>query len=96
MTGEVSSAGPLVFKALAAGREAVMLGAVQVGEIMPITEPIKHSHCFRVTLPDSAATRWRPAGSLDAARRGIHRFIGDWLNAADLRPNVDADREGAS
>jgi hypothetical protein len=46
--------------ALALGREAVMLGRVQVGEIMP-TDGGRHQACFRLTLPDASAASWRPA-----------------------------------
>jgi hypothetical protein len=85
MAGE-SYAGVVTFQSLALGREAVMLGRVQVGEIMPM-ERGRFSACFRLSLPDASASSWRPARDLNDARRLATIKINDWLNAADLRPN---------
>ncbi len=81
-----SHEGVVAFKPLALAREAVMLGAVQVGEIMPVAGD-RHGACFRLMLPDASATSWRPAPDMEAARRSVLIKINDWLNAADLRPN---------
>jgi hypothetical protein len=85
MSGEAHD-GVVAFKPIALGREAVMLGTVQVGEIMP-TGGGRHQACFRVTLPDASASSWRPAADIADARRLALVKINDWLNAADLRPN---------
>lgn len=78
--------GVVAFKSIALGREAVMLGRVQVGEIMP-TDGGRHQACFRISLPDASAASWRPAADIADARRLALVKINDWLNAADLRPN---------
>jgi hypothetical protein len=79
--------GVVAFKPLTLGREAVMLGRVQVGEIMP-TERGRHQACFRLTLPEaSTSSSWRPCADIADARRLACVKINDWLNAADLRPN---------
>lgn len=88
MSGEGSRDGPVVFKPLAAGRELVMLGLVQVGEIIPLEDQRRHKASYRIMLPDCAAVSWRPAVDIEAARRGVLHHINEWLNAADLRPNV--------
>jgi hypothetical protein len=82
MGGELHE-GVVEFRPLTLGREAVLLGRVTVGEIMP------HGHrtCFRLTLPEASATAWRPADDMAEARRLVLIKINDWLNAADLRPN---------
>jgi hypothetical protein len=85
MAGE-SHDGVVAFRPLTLGREAVMLGRVQVGEIMP-TDGGRHQACFRLLLPDASATSWRPARDVADARRLALVKINDWLNAADLRPN---------
>ena len=86
MSGELHD-GVVAFKPLTLGREAVMLGRVQVGEIMP-TDGGRHQACFRLTLPEaSTSSSWRPARDFADARRLACVKINDWLNAADLRPN---------
>jgi hypothetical protein len=85
MAGE-SHDGVVAFKPLTLGREAVMLGRVTVGEIMP-TDSGRHQACFRLLLPEASAAAWRPARDIDDARRLALVKINDWLNAADLRPN---------
>jgi hypothetical protein len=52
MSGEAHD-GVVAFRPIALGREAVMLGRVQVGEIMP-TDGGRHQACFRLTLPDAS------------------------------------------
>lgn len=79
--------GVVAFEPLTLGREAVMLGRVQVGEIMS-TDGGRHQACFRLTLPEaSTSAAWRPARDIAEARRLACVKINDWLNAADLRPN---------
>jgi hypothetical protein len=78
--------GVVAFRPLTLGREAVMLGRVTVGEIMP-TDGGRHQACFRLLLPEVSASAWRPAADLADARRLALKKINDWLNAADLRPN---------
>jgi hypothetical protein len=85
MSGEAHD-GVVAFRTLTLGREAVMLGRVQVGEIMP-TDGGRHQACFRLSLPDASASSWRPAADIADARRLALVKINDWLNAADLRPN---------
>ncbi len=85
MSGEAHD-GVVAFRPIALGREAVMLGRVQVGEIMP-TDGGRHQACFRLSLPDVSASSWRPAADIADARRLALVKINDWLNAADLRPN---------
>lgn len=85
MNGE-SHDGVVAFTPLALGREAVMLGRVQVGEIMP-NDGGRHQMCFRLLLPDASATSWRPARDLADARRMALAKINDWLNAAGLAPS---------
>jgi hypothetical protein len=86
MGGETHE-GVVAFRSLTLGREAVMLGRVQVGEIMP-TDGGRHQACFRLTLPEaSTSAAWRPAADMEDARRLALVKINDWLNAADLRPN---------
>ncbi len=96
MVGESSASGPVVFKPLAAGREAVMLGLVQVGEIMPLQDQRKHKASYRIMLPDCAAVAWRPVLDIEAARRGVLHHINDWLNAADLRPNLEPPEQSSA
>lgn len=84
--GRESHDGVVAFEPLTLGREAVMLGRVRVGEIMPLDWG-RHHACFRLTLPDASASSWRPAPDIAEARRLVLAKINDWLNAADLRPN---------
>ena len=80
--------GVVRFEPLSAGREAVLLGCVTVGEIAPTADTRRgHTMCFRLGLPDSAASAWVPAIDIAAARRGVLSHLNDWLNAADVRPN---------
>lgn len=85
MRGEVHE-GVVSFAPLTLGREAVMLGRVQVGEIVPIAGD-RYQACFRLTLPEaSAGQAFRPASDLDDARRLALLKINDWLQAAGLVP----------
>jgi hypothetical protein len=84
MAGEAHE-GVVAFAPLTLGREAVMLGRVQVGEIMP-TDGGRHQACFRLTLPDVSASSWRPARDFQDARRLALVKINDWLNAAGVTP----------
>lgn len=77
---------PLIFKPQPSGREEVMLGNIIVAEIAPAAMPGRHSHTFRIMLPEAGVTGFRPARDLGVARWQVHRLIGEWLNAAGLRP----------
>lgn len=77
--------GVVAFQPLTLGREAVMLGRVQVGEIMP-TDGGRFPVCFRLTLPDASASAWRPAADITEARRLAAIKINDWMNAAGVVP----------
>lgn len=85
MSGE-SHDGVVAFQPATFGRETIMLGRVQVGEIMPI-ERGHWQASFRLHLPEASATSWRPTRSIDEARRLAVIKINDWLNAAGLRPD---------
>lgn len=65
------------------GREIVLLGAVQVGEIIAI-ERGRFTAAYRLILPDSAVSTWRPASDSAAARRALLEHLDDWLNAAGV------------
>lgn len=84
MAGQ-SHDGVVAFTPLALGREAVMLGRVQVGEIMPI-DGGRHQASFRLMLPDVSASSWRPALDFADARRLALVKINDWMNAAGVVP----------
>lgn len=75
----------VAFQRLGLGREAVVLGRVQVGEIMEL-DGNKFGACFRLMLPEASATNWRPVRDRDEARRLSSIKVNDWLNAAGLRP----------
>ena len=84
--GVESHDGVVAFKPLTLGREAVMLGHVQVGEIMP-TDGGRHQACFRLTLPEASTSAvWRPASDISDARRLVLMKVNDWLNAAGVTP----------
>ncbi len=87
MAGE-SHDGIVAFRPLSAGREAIVLGLVDIGEISPIADPrSRFDMCFKIDLPGLSSRAWQPArDSADARRQALAR-INDWLNAADLRPN---------
>ena len=75
----------VTFQHLGLGREAVVLGRVQVGEIMELDSD-RAGACFRLMLPEASATNWRPVRDRDEARRLSRVKVADWLNAAGLRP----------
>lgn len=84
--------GVVAFTPLPAGREAVMLGRVQVGEIGPVHDPRSlYPVCFRLDLPLLYSKAWQPARDIEDARRQTLAKINDWLNAAGLRPNSGAE-----
>lgn len=69
------------------GRETIMLGRVQVGEISPSVDPrSRFPVCFRLELPDASSRAWQPARDVADARRQVVGKINDWLNAAGLVP----------
>ena len=80
--------GVVAFRLEPSGRETVVLGRVDVGEISPVADPRSHfPMCFRLYLPGSSSRAWTPARDVADARRLALARINDWLNAADLRPN---------
>jgi len=85
-TGELHD-GVVAFRPLSPGRESIMLGAMQVGEISPSADPRSRLPvCFRIYLPGASSNAWRPARDSADAQRQATRNINDWLNAAGLRP----------
>jgi hypothetical protein len=68
------------------GREEAMLGSVMVAEIAPAAAPGRHTHAYRLLLP-GAGGAFKPARDLELARWQVRRLVGEWLAAADLRPN---------
>jgi hypothetical protein len=87
MAGD-SHEGTVAFLPLALGREQIMLGRVQVGEIGPAHGPrARFPICFRLDLPGVSSRAWQPARDAADARCQAVGKISDWLDAADLRPN---------
>jgi hypothetical protein len=84
MAGEEHE-GVVAFQPAALGRETILLGRVQVGEIVPI-ERGAVTASFRLLLPEASATSWRPARDITEARRLALIKINDWLNAAGVAP----------
>lgn len=85
MSGEAHE-GVVAFRPEAIGREVILLGRVQVGEIMR-NEGLRHQACFRLMLPEaSASSTWRPARDVEDARRLALIKINDWMQAAGLVP----------
>lgn len=78
--------GVVAFQPAALGRETILLGRVQVGEIVPIERGAWQAS-FRLLLPEASATSWRPARDVADARRLALIKINDWLNAAGLAPS---------
>ena len=79
--------GVVAFRPLTPGRESIVLGRVQVGEISPTVNP--HSRfpvCFRLELPDSSSSAWQPAFDVADARKRAIKMINDWMIAAGVRP----------
>lgn len=69
------------------GRETIMLGRVQVGEISPSVDPrSRFPFCFRLELPDASSRAWQPARDVADARRQVVGKINDWLDAAGVAP----------
>jgi len=87
MAGD-SHDGVVAFRPLSAGREAIVLGLVDIGEISPVLDPrSRFEMCFKLDLPGSSSRAWQPARDVDDARRQVLMRINDWLNAAGVRPN---------
>jgi hypothetical protein len=79
--------GVVAFRPLTPGREQIVLGRVQVGEISPTMDPrSRHPVCFRLELPDSSSRAWHPARDVNDARRQAVGKINEWMIAAGLRP----------
>jgi hypothetical protein len=87
MGGELHE-GVVAFRPLASGREAVVLGLVDVGEISPVQDPrSRFPICFKIELPGLSSRAWTPARDVVDARRQVLAKINEWLNATNLRPN---------
>ncbi|WP_316172437.1 hypothetical protein [Bradyrhizobium sp. SZCCHNRI2049] len=88
MSGQDSTHdGVVAFQPLSPGRESIMLGLVQVGEISPTLHPSSRAPtCFRLMLPGVSSRPWHPAQSIEDARRLAAAKIGDWIEAAGLTP----------
>jgi hypothetical protein len=78
--------GVVAFRPLSPGREQIVLGAVNVGEIMPTSLGSRCPTCFRIALPDASSMAWQPARDVADARRRAIEKINDWMIAAGLRP----------
>lgn len=79
--------GVVAFKPLREGREMIILGRVNVGEIMPTSDPrSRYPTCFRLALPDCSSQPWQPAIDIADARRKAIEKINDWMIAAGLTP----------
>lgn len=88
MTGEAHE-GVVAFRKLSAGREAVMLGGIQIGEISPTLHPRgRFPVCFRLSLPDCSSSAWTPARDADDAKRLVLETINNWMHAAGVTPTV--------
>jgi len=86
-----SHEGAVAFLPLARGREQIMLGRVPIGEIGPAHGPRpRFPICFWLDLPGASSRAWHPARDAADARCQALGKINDWLNAADLRPNIEA------
>lgn len=84
--------GVVAFRPLTPGRQAIVLGLVDIGEISPTLDPrSRYPTCFRLDLPGCSSRAWTPARDVDDAKRQAIAMINDWLNAADLRPNGTND-----
>lgn len=90
--------GVVAFTSLSPGRERIMLGLMQVGEISPTMDPSSRLPiCFRLDLPGVSSRAWHPSRTIEDARRQAAVKINDWLNAAGLTPQgVTTDAIGAS
>jgi hypothetical protein len=86
MSGELHE-GVVAFRPLTPGREQIVLGRVQVGEISPSLNPVsRFPVCYRLDLPDNSSRAWQPARDVADARRQDLEKINDWMIAAGVRP----------
>lgn len=74
----------VTFKA-AYGREAALLGAVEVGAVIENFAG-RGRAAWTCWLPPSGSWNWRRAADIAAARRALESYIADWCEAANLRP----------
>lgn len=77
--------GVVAFEPLSPGRERIMLGQIQVGEISP-SHGGRSPACFRILLPEAHSRAWLPARDIADAQRQALEKINDWLNAAGVVP----------
>ena len=92
MTGEPHE-GVVAFRPLSAGRMAIVLGRVDIGEISPQMgvsrrEPL--GRCFKLDLPGISSRAWRPARDDADAKRQALDMINDWMHAAGVVPETGA------
>lgn len=80
--------GVVAFGDLSPGRESIMLGRIQVGEITPVhgAGRSRYQTCFRLDLPGMSSRAWHPARDTAEARRQALARINDWMEAAGVRP----------
>lgn len=78
--------GVVAFRSLTAGREQIVLGRVQVGEISPTEGGSIFRVCFRLTLPEASSRPWHPARDVADARRQALEKINEWMIAAGVTP----------
>lgn len=83
----ITHEGVVAFRPLTQSREQIVLGRINVGEIMPTSDPrSRYPTCFRLALPDCSSQPWQPAVDIADARRLALEKINDWLIAAGLQP----------
>lgn len=73
----------LVFKRGALGREIISLGEVAVGEIAPYHGQTARA-TFMLRLPECARSSFRPAVSIEAARKIVAGEVSEWLLRAGV------------
>jgi hypothetical protein len=74
------------FRRCGFGREVAMLNKAEVGAVME-HDGDKVRAVYEVFLPLPDGRRgWRPATSIEAARRRLGECVADWLILAGLRP----------
>jgi hypothetical protein len=81
--------GVVDFRPLSAGRKAIVLGQVDIGEIAPVHGLVRSDRldrCFRIDLPGISSRAWRPARDTEDAKRQALQMIDAWLQAAGLQP----------
>lgn len=79
--------GVVAFRPSSSGREVILLGRMEIGEISPTVDPrSRFPTCFCINLPGSSSKAWQPARDIADARRQALEKINDWMIAAGVRP----------